>query len=374
MSGIMELKDKRKIGLDLLKIIAIVMIIMSHSIPRESEVLIDGINPDQATKELDILACIFYQYNANLANLLFVICSAVFLTREETKYNKIRLLSIIRDNWMISVIFLFVAIAVGVECGVGEIIIQFIPTIWGTNWFVTTYVLYYLTVPCINIVIKNMSQRSHLQICIILIFLFCIVQFVLKGKLYYTWWLGFIIIHILVAYKQRYLKPLFSYRFGKAIFTISIVCYIGLVFVTDFIGLNMPIMFNRVQYWNQFLNPFEVIIGIGLVDLFIKIQIDSKRIKQIIVSVSACSLEIYLIHNNYMVKTYWRPQIWEWIYKTFGFEHLNSWVLVVTFTTLIISGLMAYIYHFLLSKGKHTVLKQVVRVFDILTDRIINIK
>ena len=299
-------------------------------------------------------------------------CSAVFLTRETTKFNKIRLLSIIRDNWLISAIFLVIALLTGIKCGLGEIALQFIPTLWGTNWFITTYVLYYLTVPLLNYAIKHISKRIHLQGCFMMLFLYCVIQFVLKGKLYYTWWLGFIIIHFLFAYKEKYMKNVW-FQHDKLIFVLALAGYIGLILITNYIGLKLPFMHNRVQYWNQFLNPFEMIIGFCLIEWFSKLQISRVWLKRIIVSVSTCSLEIYLIHNNYMVKTYYRPEIWETIYKTHGFEHLGILVLLVSAATFILTVPIAYLYHWLLSKGKHTIIKGILSYFEILTDRVLKI-
>ncbi len=364
--------DKRIIGLDLLKCMAIIMIITSHSVPRQGGVLLDGINPEQATTDAGVLACIFYQYNANIANLLFVMCSAVFLTRETTKFNKVRFLSIIRDNWLISVIFLVITLLTGIKCGMGEIALQFIPTLWGTNWFITTYVLYYLTVPFLNLAIKHMSQRMHLQGCLVMLFLYCGVQFVLRSKLYYTWWLGFIIIHFLFSYKEKYMKNIW-FKHDKLIFALAVVGYIGLILITNYMGLKLSFMYNRVQFWNQFLNPFELIIGFCLIEWFRKFQIDSVGIKRIIVAVSMCSLEIYLIHNNYMVKTYWRPEIWETIYNTYGYEHLGVLVLLVVAATFVITVPIAYIYHWFLSKGKHRMINRIIKCFETVTDRVTKI-
>lgn len=318
------------------------------------------------------MACIFFQYNANLANLIFIICSATFLVRDNYRFNRVRILGIVWDNWLLSLLFLIGALIIGVRPGIGEAVIQLIPTIWGTNWFITTYVLYYLSVPLLNKAISKLSQRVHLQYCMVLFLLYCGIQFVLKDKLYYSWYIGFMVVHIFVSYKQKYID-IKKCKWKRSVFVMAVIGYISLILATNASGSKISIFAERVQYWNQFLNPFELIVGFGIVEWLSSVKIKNEQINRMIIQTSMLSLEIYLIHNNYMVKSYLRPWLWEKIYQITQFDYLVITVLGFMICTFVISFFFAKIYHRLFWRLSQSILKKIDSLFEKTTDLLMNI-
>ena len=68
--------DKRNSGIELLKVIAMAMIVLSHAIPVEAEGVIDlGV----ATTDMQSNIIRFINCFGNIGNNIFVVCSAWFL-------------------------------------------------------------------------------------------------------------------------------------------------------------------------------------------------------------------------------------------------------------------------------------------------------
>ncbi len=95
---------QRNSGIELLKIIAIIMIVISHSMPAY------GVRPlivlDEATENIQQIAAVFIRYMGQVGNVIFVVCSSWFL--KENKFSRGGILVIICDCFVISVVWLII--------------------------------------------------------------------------------------------------------------------------------------------------------------------------------------------------------------------------------------------------------------------------
>ena len=104
---------KRNSSIELLKIFGIFLIVINHVIqtlhePNSNFVNNDYIlNLDMATTNIQQLILSILRYSGSMGNMIFFICSAWFLL-DNDKTNKKKLLQILMDVWVASVIILVV--------------------------------------------------------------------------------------------------------------------------------------------------------------------------------------------------------------------------------------------------------------------------
>ena len=100
-------KTTRDSNIELLKIIAVFMIVISHSIPYASGLLLpeSGIDIWKASDNVQNIVLVFFRNLGPIGNLIFIICSAWFLIDiNKVKSNKIAY--IISDVFFISIAWL----------------------------------------------------------------------------------------------------------------------------------------------------------------------------------------------------------------------------------------------------------------------------
>ena len=59
---------------------------------------------------------------------------------------------------------------------------------------------------------------------------------------------------------------------------------------------------------------------------------------------SSLSLLIYIIHENILLRTYYRPLMWQYIYQNYGYEHILLWVFVTALITFLFGFVSAALY------------------------------
>jgi surface polysaccharide O-acyltransferase-like enzyme len=228
---------KRNSSIELLKIIAIILIILSHCV--KSVEYIDNLDYAIGIASnngifliLNILMC-----SGNIGNVIFVICSAYFLL-DSNKTKKEKIFNMILDTFTISMLWLIPFIFLHIDVSTKVLIKQFAPITFQNNWFVCCYILLYIIHPLLNIIIKKCSQKELLRICLTMFILYSCIQFILKGKYYFNELVGFIYIYFIISYIKLYMKQFTNNK--KLNITLLIVSNIGnllLILLTNYLGL-----------------------------------------------------------------------------------------------------------------------------------------
>jgi surface polysaccharide O-acyltransferase-like enzyme len=155
-------KIHRHEGIDVLRVIAIFMIVISHSLPRYGNHSNPGyIDFAQAQRNLPYFVCATFFYFGQIGNCIFIICSSWFLADDdEIKYKKV--VHLISDTFCISVLWLLVIWLCKFNLSITDLVKSFFPITFGYNWFVGCYILFYLLHKVINKSTKNMPMKKIL--------------------------------------------------------------------------------------------------------------------------------------------------------------------------------------------------------------------
>jgi hypothetical protein len=124
-----------------------------------------------------------------------------------------------------------------------------------------------------------------------------------------------------------------------------LVGYVGLVaeiVATYYIGNVKSIFFlsGDGMRWNMWFNPFEWFFAFGAFNLFRSFHFHNLFINRL----SSLSLLIYLIHENFLVRDYWRPYLYVLIHDQFHNQHVAWYLFLAALVTFLVSAVLARFY------------------------------
>ena len=184
----MELKKERNSSIELVKIIAIFLIVISHV----TQTLIspdifkhlnfsDGFFIIKPTTNISEFGLMIFRYFGALGNLIFIISSSYFLSNTE-HCNKKKVLKLGINTVIISLIFLTIYLICNVHLRKTEIISALFPISHQCNWFITLYLVFIMMIPYLNIIIKKLNQKQLFRLSCSLVILYFIIAFVVENS------------------------------------------------------------------------------------------------------------------------------------------------------------------------------------------------
>lgn len=346
----------RESSIELLKILAIILIIISHVtqtlssknlyITYQDYVL----NLSIATINIQYIILIIFRYFGAWGNSIFLICSVWFLLKSPG-FDKKKWFFMLTEVWIISIIIFIIHMLVWggrrEQIALKIIIKIFFPTVFSNNWYITCFIIFYPFHPVLNYVVRNMKKKSLFRITIVGLIINFGFDFIWEKLFFPSTIILWTAIYFAIAYLQKYLKDFQqNINYNLVLLVLGLSGLIGLILVTNFLGLYISFFKDKVQYWAVNRNPLIFVISISMFNLTRSIHFKNYFINYI----SKLSLLIYIIHENIIVRTYYRPCIINYIYRNYGYNNVVLWVLMLTVTTFILSCLAATIYKQVLQK------------------------
>ncbi len=343
--------DKRNSSIELLKIAAIIMIVLSHAMPFELSSQADCpdyvMNLNNATPSIQRFVITIFRYMGQLGNAVFVVCSSWFLLDSNTASVK-KVFHMIADCFIISIAWLLIVLALGYNVSLSDIVGSIMPVTFMRYWFVGCYILLYLAHPLLNIIINTIDKRKLLSVNLVLIILYCGVNFLLPNTYYYTRFVGFICIYFITAYMKKYMTGFRTdKRANYIMLAVSAAFALAMVLLTNFLGMRISIFSGMLQRWNVFINPFFVMISLSMFNLAKSHDFKNKAVNYI----SGMSLLIYIIHNNRLLMEKIKTSFFGWVYTTYSYSAELLWVVV--FGIILFAGSLAagFVYKATLQKA-----------------------
>ncbi|MCQ2976408.1 MAG: acyltransferase [archaeon] len=328
-------KQTRLSGIELLKILAITLICISHAVQTSGSLF-----PLVPSLDGTIIALKLLRYSGMIGNTIFVVCSCWFLLdSKKAKTNKI--LNLLFDSMLISIVILVCMLIAGYNISAKEIVQQFVPDLFSRVWFVPFYVMLYAFHPLLNAGIEKMSKRTYFGLVIVLFILFVGISLVIDlpqiCNLIYAF-----VIYLIIGYFKKYHIDLCNNKKVNLI-----ICLVG--FITFFIvAAGVFVLATKFSFLAKrpFLmytvSPLIAIPSFAAFNLFRNMNFKSKLIN----CVSSCSLFIYCIHENVLLRSYVRPNVEQWCLDTFGSNLAVVWILGIALCMFIGAAIISVIYKF----------------------------
>lgn len=331
-------RSMRESGIELLKILAIFIIVLAHMAQclSKSESYNFYINLNQASMEPMFLILNFIRPLGALGNDIFFICSSWFLC-DKNFIKKRKIVYMETDVLIVSISALAIFLFFGkYHISNTDIMDSIFPTLTNSYWYITCYMIILFVAPWMNLILHNMSQRTLLITSLLLGMVYFFAQtfadFLGIDLFFSNRLIEFAALYIIVAYVKTYRMDFVDSKKANIIsLLVGIVGWISFVVCANFLGERISLL-SSFQIWDKNHNIFLVIIAVSLFCLFKKIKFKSAIVNYI----SGLSLPVYLLHSNVLVINYLLPDCWSWIFSLYGhsYDILSSIVLAIVFFTI----------------------------------------
>lgn len=337
----MDKKNVRYNNIDLVKIISMFLIMLSHIIPynyinRSSEYIdITIASADSLNIMLQLI-----RYLGQVGNIIFLICSIWFLC-EKKKINWKKIINIILNCSTVSIVCLLVLLALGYNIPTKIIVKQFFPIIFANNWFIAPYILLILIFPFLNMIIEKITYKTHRNISIFFA-LFTTSEFIFENKYIYNYFITFISLYFIVSFLKKYkIVQISNVKRNVIILFLSSFTLFVFVIILNLLGLNISMLSNKMQYFTNIKNPIVFLVSMSIFNIFRSIKIKSTIVQKI----SSTTLLLYIIHDNYLIREYVRSDWFKYIYNTVGYNNIIFICFITTTSVFIITLLISLIYN-----------------------------
>ena len=339
---------ERASGIESLKVFAIILIVLSHvaQTTLKNPRVVQTIDLSHGTDNLQYLLLVFFFHFGKWGNSIFFTCSAWFLLSSD-RYDKRKWFFMLFEIWVISVTILAVTFYfIKNEISATYIIKSCLPTFYGNNWYLTCYLLFYPIHPILNSIINQMDKPALFRTSITLFIIYFFFSLV-GGSFFGSTIIYWITIYFVIAYSKIHLNRYTSnLRLNITVMVVSLICSIGLIVVTNELCLRYSFFKGQLNRWNVNNNPFFFTLSFSMFLIASKIELKSTVINYI----SSLSLLIYILHENIILRTYFRPIMINYIDTHFGYSNISFWVFVCAVLLFIISVIITALYQKMFQK------------------------
>lgn len=146
---------------------------------------------------------------------------------------------------------------------------------------------------------------------------------------------------------QKYLMFFADSIKNNVVFALAnAVCFVGLILLTEVGGLHIAFLSEKMMHWENNCNPFIIFMSIAMFNIARNVHFKNRFINYI----SSLSLLIYVIHENLIIRTYFRPAMWNYVYTNCGYNNLIGWVFILVVITFLFGIIAAALYSVTIQK------------------------
>lgn len=302
------IRGGRNSNIELFRIVLMILLVASHYVHNSG--ILELIYQDGFSKR-NILMSIFGMWGKPVINC-FVFITGYFMCKKEISiYKWIRLIfQVLFYNIIIYLLFVITGYS---TFSLKGMIYNFLPikSVW-TN-FVSCYLIFYLFIPFINILIKNMDEKLHFRLVCLLGTIYVILGTIPKFTVtmnYISWFtFAYLFAAYFKIYKENILK---NTKIWVILFCISYLLSCASVMAGLYASgkIDMRLTYYLLEDSNKFL---AVILSFSFFAMFLGIRIKKSKI---INTIARATLGVLLIHANSDLMRQW---LWKDVLKCMEF-------------------------------------------------------
>ena len=326
-------ENKRQLNFEILRIIAMCMIITMHYLTK-------GLNVPKLSEDLSLsnmLWWLIYAFSVGAVNI-YVLISGYFLADSRWRIDKV--FSLYLTVWLYSILVPLTLGALGIvdlgRLSLGDWQQLLLPIEYEHYWFATAYVMMYILSPVLAIAVRSLNRELIRGVIAGLVVLFSVLKsinpYLIPWDKYGNDVLWFIVLFMIAGYIRR---------FGiQASITVRVLTYILtsiLILVSELILGVIVNKTGKLEYMLDMLcanNHILVLLAsVALFTAFIELKTDAihEKTGKIILLFSSSTFGIYLLHENLLVRSRWT--LW------LGVDRLNNIALKLLFLIISIVAL-----------------------------------
>lgn len=306
-------EKKRQANLELLRILAMLMVITLHYLGKGNVLLpMENLTPSGPDFANGMIAWVFEILSYGAVNL-YVLISGYFLVNSTAKNEKV-------FKIVIQVLFYSIGIYL-IHLATGRLpeyasetffkTLFFAPIASAHYWFASSYVFFYLLVPFIAVGIRKLNQKQHLGLMIICLLLFSRLWKIilpqsapLDDKGYGLIW--FLTLFTVASYIRRFV-PVNKKK--RALYFCLYVLSCAVTLASFFAVYAVFKATGRFEVFIQVLleynSPTIIVSSISMFLFFRTIDIPDGFFAKIILFISPLTFGIYLLHEHYLLRDLW---------------------------------------------------------------------
>ena len=329
--------NKRNIGLDLLRLLAMFMVVLIH-------VNNFGTLLENKFFSMDFLPIYLFESFGIVAVNCFVLISGFFLIKQEFRLKK--LVSLITEIMFYTILLFIIAVIIKTPMNL-KLLIKGLFPIPLCYWFINCYIMLYILFPFINKFIYSLTLKQKHIFAIIAVLLFSVWatvpninrQSVCSG--YSILWLS------VLYYLAGYIRIVFVEGEYKKIFekisNFSGLGYIVFSLITVFLMCLLNFVGKGVWYALKYNSLFVLFAAVCLFIFTYKLNIKNKFINKFITYFAPASFGVYLISCNIFFVKYQKI----YLNKDFFLQSFNMPIMVL------ICGIVIFLICLFVSKFFH---------------------
>lgn len=299
-----SLKTQRESGIELFRIITMLLIVAHHYVVNSSVLELTKVDPLNMSS---LFLFLFGGWGKMGINCFVLITGYFMCTSRITTKKFVKLLS---EVMFYKIIIYLIFLISGYQSFNIKLLIKAILPFYSINTnFTGCFLLFYLTIPFLNILTRNMKEGQHLALIGLLSFMYIIfgtLPFFSVAMNYVSW---YIVLYFIASYVRLYPKKIFgkTWLWGIATLFLFIVSALSIVVCTWLGGkLERDLTFYFVADSNKIL---AVVLAFSAFMFFKNLKIRSNRF---INTVASCTFGVLLIHANSYTMRQW---LWQTLCK-----------------------------------------------------------
>lgn len=338
-----DYQGKRQSNIELLRIIAIIMIICFHYVYK------GGFEFETFTFNKFTVKT-FWLFGELGVNL-FMLITGYFMIYKVP--DKMRMLYLWLQVWFYHILTAVVAYQFGIFQlqGLKDKILFLFPIIFNRYWYVTVYFLICILVPYINKFICSLDCESFKKFLIIVLMAWTIIPTCAgfffnstESMLYYNRFLWFLIMYCIGAYERMYgIRFLKDKKIGLALMVAAFSFMSGFICIIE----NNAMWFEKIgttesaYFWRP-NNIFMVLLSVSMFSVFCNLKI---KYSFIINKFATTTLGVYILHDGILVRFLWNDVFHN---KTHAHDkNLIAYILGTALIIYFVGSLIDFIRQFL---------------------------
>lgn len=338
----MEVYNKRKSNIELLRIISMFMIVVWHSI-------VHGVLQESTELYVPLIKSL----SVSGVNV-FLLISSYFLV--DSKFSTKKVWKLLLQTQFFSLILYLATSVSGLNVFSAKLfVVSLFPVIFFQYWFVSVYIVLYIFSPYFNRLLMNLTKKEHISFLLILFFINSIWS-ILINNYNFGVYNGYGITHfIFIYFLGAYLK---KYGFIK----INILLYLS-IFGT---GVLLLVIANYVlglphEFVFSYNSPIIIIMSVCLFSSMSNFNFSDRIINKI----ATAAFGVYLIHDYRPIRSFlWSES--NFVNNIMKSEHvfisIFGYAVAVFVACLILSYLMNCIHSLLVNLIPDNLIKKALKM------------
>ena len=320
----LTVKKERNSSIELLRIVAMLFIILSHLCVH------NGISLSQMPPSLN-KTLMQWGTLGNLGVDIFVLISGYFLST--LTFKRRRLIELLTEVWLYSAILAALSFFVfDIVPGQKAFLKICMPTVFAEYWFFSAYVVLLLLSPFLNLLIERMSRADFKRLLLILLSLWVLIPTATTQLMYGNEIAQLILFYLIGAYFRKHPDNLFEKKRVRVLCTAVfwVLLLFSSVFIDHVAAKLFPSLAGHGLHFFSRNSLFVVGIAVGM---FASAVYRKPFTNRFINTVASCTFGVYLLHDNHL----FRQALWTRIFPIkaiYGSPLFPLYAVLIVFTVL----------------------------------------